>query len=149
MVFNVYGFTRQNFCDLPECSFGWLEQTEAKQGEIFNAKNVKNKIDIASASDCCLPVIFDLQERVVIWMDMTLATRHGFQSCNLENNSVGVIAVSRALVEMHKPNLFDLVSLHVKARGSFVENKEEADVVFDVDEGITPFDTSVWLSEYV
>ncbi|MBQ7650114.1 MAG: TerD family protein [Victivallales bacterium] len=147
VAFNVYGFTRQNFCDLPECSFGWMELAKVRQGELFNANNVKNRIDIASASDCCLPVIFDLQEQVVIWMDMTLAT--SLRNCNLENNSVGAIAVCRALAEMHKPNLFDLVSLHVKARGSFVDNKAEADVVFDVDNGITPFDTGVWLSEFV
>jgi len=147
VAFNVYGFTRQHFCDLPECSFGWMELAKTKQGQLFNANNVKNRIDIASASDCCLPVIFDLQERVVIWMDMTLAT--SLRNCNLENNSVGVIAVCRALVEMHKPNLFDLVSLHVKARGSFVDNKDDADVVFDVEDGITPFDTGVWLSEFV
>ena len=26
VVFSVHGFTVQNFCDLPECSFGWMER---------------------------------------------------------------------------------------------------------------------------
>ena len=50
---------------------------------------------------------------------------------------------------MSKPNLYDLVNLHIRARGLKVDNKEDADVVFDVDSGITPFDTEVFCGEYI
>ena len=147
VVFNVYGFTWQPFCDLPECSFGWMEREDAEGGQIFEAASVRNKIDLSCCSKIALPVIFDLEEGVAVWMDMALTERLG--SVALENNSKGVIAVCRALVEMHKPNLYDLVQLHIRARGEQVDDKAEADVVFDVDDGITPYDVEKWMAEYI
>ncbi len=39
--------------------------------------------------------------------------------------------------------------LHVAGRGELCGSKEEADMVFDVEEGITPFDTEILLAEYM
>jgi len=39
--------------------------------------------------------------------------------------------------------------LHIKARGIEVTSKEEADVIFDIEDGITPFDTDVFMGEYL
>ena len=30
-----------------------------------------------------------------------------------------------------------------------VDNKEDADVIFDIDDGITPYDTEVFMAEYL
>ena len=68
---------------------------------------------------------------------------------NLESNLSGVAATCYSVVNMHKPNLYDLINLHIKARGLRVENKEDADVIFDVNSGITPFDTEIFMSEYL
>ena len=147
VVFNVYGFTQQPFCDIPECSFGWMERENAESGQIFEAASVRNKIDLSCNSMIALPVIFDLEEGVAIWMDMAL--KAGVHCINLENNARGVIAVCRAMLAMHKPNLYDLVQLHIRARGEQVDDKSEADVVFDVDEGITPYDVEEWMANYI
>ncbi len=147
VAFNVYGFTWQPFCDLPECSFGWMEREDAEGGRIFEAATVRNKIDLSCNSKIALPVIFDLEEGVAIWMDMAL--KEQLSCIALENNAQGVIAVCRALVEMHKPNLYDLVQLHIRARGERVDNKSEADVVFDLDDGITPYDVEKWMAEFI
>ena len=50
---------------------------------------------------------------------------------------------------MQRPNLYDLIALHIRAMGVQVDNKEEADMIFDVEEGITPFDTDVFMGEYI
>jgi stress response protein SCP2 len=147
VAFNIYGFTWQPFCDLPECSFGWMEREDAEGGQIFEAATVRNKIDLSCNSKIALPVIFDLEEGVAIWMDMAL--KEQLSCIALENNAQGVIAVCRALVEMHKPNLYDLVQLHIRARGEQVDDKSKADVVFDVDDGITPYDVEEWMANYI
>ena len=147
VAFNIYGYTQQPFCDLPECSFGWMERDKVKGGQIFEAASVRNKIDLSCNSKIALPVIFDLEEGVAIWMDMALKESLDYNT--LENNSKGVIAVCRALVEMHKPNLYDLVQLHIRARGEQVDDKTQADIVFDVDDGITPYDVEKWMAEYI
>lgn len=68
---------------------------------------------------------------------------------NVESNLSGVAVTCYSMVNICKPNLYDLIELHIKARGLRVYNKEEADVVFDVDSGITPFDTDVFMAEYL
>ena len=56
---------------------GWMEREDGEFGEIFEPKTVKQKMDLASQSTVCIPVIFDCQTREVIWCDMNL-TINGF-----------------------------------------------------------------------
>lgn len=70
-------------------------------------------------------------------------------SNNVEANKGGIAITCKSVVEMKKPNLYDLISLHIQARGITCENKEDADIVFDVDEGITPFDIEIFMGEYI
>lgn len=150
IVYQVYCFTNQSFCDLSHVSFGFMERADVNSGEIYEPKTVKQKIQITSSSRVSIPVIFDCAERKVIWCDMNLA----IAGCkiggnNIESNLSGVALACYSMVHMHKPNIYDLVQLHVKARGVLCENKEEADLIFDEEEGITPFDTEVFMSEYL
>ena len=53
------------------------------------------------------------------------------------------------MANMKKPNLYDLIQLHIRARGQRTDSREEADIIFDTDEGITPFDTEIFMAEYL
>ena len=68
---------------------------------------------------------------------------------NVESNLHGVTATCYAMVNMKKANLYDLIRLHIRARGEEVSSKEEADLVFDLEEGITPYDTDVFMGQYL
>jgi hypothetical protein len=41
---------------------------------------------------------------------------------------------------LQKPNLHELFSLHIAARGELVDSVEGAQTVFSLEQGITPFD---------
>jgi len=56
--------------------------------------------------------------------------------------------LGKAFTNIHKPTLFDLLSLHVEARGTLVETQDEADVVFSVEAG-TPFELDRIASEFM
>ena len=84
----------------------------------------------------------------VIWADMGL-TKHPQWNNNVEANKYGIAATCKAVVEMKKPNLYDLIELHIKARGIRCDKKEDADIIFDIDDGITPFDTEIFMGEYL
>ena len=88
----------------------------------------------------------------MVWCDAGL----NVQSCrshlggnNLESNLTGVALACYTMVHTHRTSLYDLLRLHTDARGEMCETKEEADVIFDVEEGITPFDTEIILAEYM
>ncbi len=152
IVYQVYSYTRQKYSDMPHAMFGWMSREDVKSGEIYEPKTIEQKMDLTSQSTVCIPVIFDCVKREVIWCDMNLSLNSchsNYGGNNVESNLSGVAAACYSMVNMRKPNLYDLIDLHIKARGLRVENKEDADVVFDVDSGITPFDIEVFMGEYL
>ncbi len=64
-------------------------------------------------------------------------------------NIRGMVHYRAGIESMTKTNLFDLFWPHVKARGEACDSVEEADFVFAVDEGLTPFDFETIASEFL
>lgn len=152
IVYQVYNYTEQKYSDMPHAMFGWMGREDVKSGEIYEPKTVEQKMDLASQSTVCIPVIFDCVNREVIWCDMNLSLngcRSNYGGNNVESNLSGVAATCYSMVNMSKPNLYDLIDLHIRARGLRVDSKEDADIIFDVDSGITPFDTDIIAGEYL
>lgn len=174
IVFTVNSYTEQKFFELPECFMGYMEREKLGktdrngnciemgsklaienpknyqkiQQEIYEPKTVKNKIDLTANTQICIPMLIDLKEHCIVWMDMALKKTPNF-NC-VENNEKGIVALCKALVNSKdKTNLFDLLLLHAAARGQYIIKKEEADLIFDIDDGITPFDTEVFLANYI
>lgn len=135
IVFQVYNYTEQKYSCLPNCRFGWMEREDVNSGEIFEPKTVKQKIDLTSDSTVAIPVIFDCKERCFIWCDMAHRLDDMCRCANnLENNLQGVRAVCYSMTHMSKPNLFDLILMNAAARGCLVDDRNEADIIFDTDE---------------
>lgn len=152
VVYQVFSYTSQKYSDMPHAMFGWMSREDVNSGEIYEAKTVEQKMDLTSQSTVCIPVIFDCVNREVIWCDINLSLsgcHSNYGGNNLESNLYGVAATCYSMVNMSKPNLYDLIDLHVRARGLRVDNKEDADVIFDIEDGITPFDTEVFMGEYI
>jgi hypothetical protein len=145
IVMGLYSFTQQPYCDLPECFAGWMGRNAPQSGEIFEPKTVKNKFDIASDTQVVLPLIIDAKERKVVWMDLGLKQRPSFN--NALNNSKNIGLVCKAMMELRKPNLYDLLSMHVAARGVLTTDARKADVVFSSE--TIPFDVDTILTKYV
>lgn len=152
IAYQVYSYSEQTFGNLPHAMFGWMGREDVKSGEIYEPKTVEQKMDLTSQSVVCIPVIFDCVEREFIWCDMNVSLDGCYYhrgGNNVESNLMGVAATCYSVVNMKKPNLYDLIDLHIRARGLRVENKEEADIVFDINDGITPFDAEVFMGEYI
>ena len=146
IVMQIYSYTQHAYCDLPECFAGWMGRKRTNSGEIFEAKTVKNKIDIASDTTVCLPLIIDAKERRVIWTDLSLKQRPTWN--NARNNAHNVGLICKAMVELRKPNLYDLLSMHVEGRATkIVTDPTKADVVFSSE--TTPYDVDTILTKFV
>lgn len=152
VVYQVYSYTEQLFSALPYVSFGYMERQEVGSGEIFEPKLVRQRIDLVSETIVSIPMILDCVERKMVWCDAGIFA----DSCcshlggnNLESNLTGIALACYTMVHTHRTSLYDLLRMHVDARGEVCETKEEADVIFDVEEGITPFDTEIILAEYM
>jgi hypothetical protein len=148
VVAALQAFTAQPFCDLPECFAGWMMRRKPGSGEIFEPSTVVDKIDLTANTTIAIPVILDLAERVMIWSDLAL-TRHPDYNNNVEGNKRGMSLMGQAMSRLRKPDLHDLFRLHAVARGEIVEDREQAESIFAVDGGVTPFDIEEIMGEYL
>jgi len=147
VVMSLNSFTRQPYCDLPECFAGWMARTHANSGEIFEPRTVQDKVDIAANTRICLPAVLDLVDRQVIWADIALKEYPGWN--NVQNNLSGMSVLARAMANLVRTNLHTLFSLHIQARGELVMERRDAECIFAVDDGITPFDLGRIASEFM
>lgn len=148
VVMSINSYSHHPFSDLPECFAGWMGREDGTTGEIFEPKTVENKVDLAADTQIAIPVIFDLVERKAIWCDLAMTHTPEFYNTAAANQE-GMALMGRALTTLVKPNLYDLFLLHALERGELVEDKEEADVVFSVNEGITPYNIETIIAEYL
>ena len=148
IVATLHSFTSQPYCDLPECFVGWMMRKKPDSGEIFEPATVANKIDVTADTQIAIPVIMDLVERKVIWTDLSL-TRHPHSYNNVEGNQKGMLLMGKAMTSFRKPDLYDLFMLHAKARGKRVDSPNQADTIFSVEKGITPYDIEHIMAEYL
>lgn len=132
MVIN--SFTMQPYCDLPECFAGFMGRQAPNSGEIYEPKTVANKFDLTANTRMALPLIIDCKEKQVVWMDLS-ATKFNWHrgGNNVASNKTTISDSCKAIVNLEKFNIFDLLRLHAETRGTLVSSKDQADVVFDVD----------------
>lgn len=129
VVMSINSFTNQPYANVPECFAGWMSRKEGRRGEVHEPRTVANRFDLTSDSQAVVPMVLDLVEKKVIWMDMAYSARASY--CNnvsthgdrLQRAVEGVLALSR-------PSLAYLFDLHVRARGKHVDKPSDADVLF-------------------
>ncbi|MCP1187451.1 TerD family protein [Paenibacillus sp. 1781tsa1] len=148
VVTTLHSFTSHPYCNLPECFAGWMMRKKPGSGEIYEPATVQNKIDITADTQLAIPVILDLVERTIIWTDLAL-TRYPDYYNNVEGNQKGIVLMGKAMTTLRKPDLYDLFMLHAKARGKLVDTKDQADTIYAVDEGVTPYDIEKIMAEYL
>jgi hypothetical protein len=148
IVMCLNNFTGQSYCDLPECYAGWMARKKPDSGEVYEPATVVDRFDVASDTTFCIPAIFDIQAREVIWSDIALASYPRYAN-NVANNLSGVSLMLRALTSMRKTDLHTLFDLHIRARGTRAAGIAQADTVFAVDAGIRPSDLDRIASEFM
>ena len=147
VVMNVFDFSRKGFVNFPVCFAGIMGRND-KTGKQFEAKTVKQRFDVTSDSQACIPLIMDLETMKLIWCDISLSNSAMFN--NIESSKNNVILMGKAMIDLHKANLYDLFLNHAKARGVIVEQKKDADTIFDIDSGdYTPDKIDKIMSEFL
>lgn len=143
IVYQVYNYTGQHYSSLENCRFGWMEREDVQSGEIFEPTTVNMVMDVNADGKTAIPVIFDCVERKFIWCDMNLGIERNYHGgINLESNISGVTATCYAMTHLNKPNIYDLAMLNAMARGTVVDSRNEADIIFSNDTTI-PFEIVV------
>lgn len=147
IVMSVNSFTENPFCDLPECNAGWMLREKPQSGEVYDPRTVMDKVDLSMDATYGIPMIIDIKERKIIWCDIALEG-NGRYANNVFNNKGTMQLVGKALTQVSKPNLYDLLNLHARGRGKIVPTRSSADTVFSIEAG-TPFELEKIASEFM
>ena len=150
LAMNVLAYSGPSFAEHETCFVRWMTRAEPNSNEVFDPATVEQKIDLTQNCRNMMPVVFDLQQRKVIWTDLP-ATSGGFsRSNNIESNQATIQQKLHAILNVNnKLSLYELFELHAAARGELVETADEADTVFSLEQGVTPFDVNTINSEFI
>ena len=166
VVPSIFNFTGDAFYDIPESSFGWMEREDINSGEIYEPTTVNNRINLTAEMQSAVPLVIDVVNREIIWCDFTMnlnirsfsyspyqsrALSYGINPTgrNIENNLNRVKSMLLGAINcQNKPDLYSLLFLHGFARGEFVDDPEEADIVFSEDNE-TQFNIDEILGSYL
>ncbi len=151
VVPSVFNFTRQPFENIPLASFGWMERENLKKGEIYEPLSVKNKFNLTAKSQTSIPMVIDIVNNQIIWADLDISNKLGtnnlmpkriynrakmyninVQGNNVECNLNAITCMLINVVTSVKPDVYTLLKLHTIARGTEVDNEEDADIIFSV-----------------
>ncbi len=120
------------------CFSGFMERDSLRSGRKFEPESVVLRFDAQGDTTTASPLIFDLEKRKMIFADLA-AGNHAFT--NVRNSSRLYSQQLRSVLGLakRKPTCAEILSAHAKARGSLVDQPEDADTVFllediDVDE---------------
>lgn len=151
LVCSIFNYSNIKYSEMENIKFGWQYREKPNSGEIFEPKTVEQRIDLCCDSTKSVPVVFDCKERKFIWLDLSLSVsnvNYG-EPNNIENNVKNIDDIIRLLLSLKKANLYDLINLHIQARGELTLKKSDADIIFDVNEGVTPFDIDEIVGKYL
>lgn len=153
VVVSVNSFSGQAYKDLPACFAGVMQREQPQSGEIFEPKTVKLRWDLSSDAQINLPLVVDLKEKRLVWLDLALTQQLAVAN-NVREHLSSMALVVQNMMKQSALNLYDLFMLHAQARGELVDTIAQADWVFSVQvvEGknnIVPSDGARIISAFV
>lgn len=140
VVFSVNNFSGYEFAETP-CKFGWMELTE-KDKALYDPTKVKTAVQLNTKSSRSVPVVFDVENQKMIWMDRNPRSFADFAITDGSEKMSGNNTITYAapiMVEAYKavnlpaPSVYHLMMLHAEARGELVASPKEADTIFSLD----------------
>lgn len=151
VMYTVNLYSGRSFADTP-CKFGWMQDDkEVYSGEIqcyeahpelYDVSEAERSIVLNSESTRSIPVMFDIENQKMIWMDRNPRAFSNFEVrypetyAGVNNN---VCNASPMMVEARKalngiiPDLYTLAEQHALSRGEITDDPKEADTVFTVE----------------
>jgi hypothetical protein len=112
-----------------QANAGWMFRDKlGKEGEIFDARTVEQRISISATSYSCMVAVFDIKEREVIWLDLAGSSNRLHSGNNVANNRFNIEDLLETSLNFHQISIYDLLELHASSRGELVTSEKEADL---------------------
>lgn len=127
----LYSYRNEGFNSFP-CFAGFMIRDDKTSGRKFEPEAVEQKFDITVPTSQISAHVFDLSTNEVVFMDITAGSRM-HNSVNKSGQSLQEKVEAILNLPNTKTTLGDVLWLHANARGIIVDDRFEADVVFDLE----------------
>ena len=126
VTMHVYNYNARSLESLSECKFGLMERKQPDSNEIFEPRTVSNAVNLTNQSTSVLLCAVDLLDKSYLWLDVEMDRAYAF----VENTFSSTSEILSAVLDPNRLSVYDLLKLHVDARGTQVEEADEADLQF-------------------
>lgn len=135
VAFQVNVFSGDVFSKTEECMFGWMQREDLMSGEIYEPKTVERAFELNSESRISTTVLYDIENRQMIWADMNARTddRNGISPNMVETSINSITAATYHTLHHESPNMYDVIRTNAEARGELVDNPRDADIIYGID----------------
>lgn len=123
-----------DFFSVMTCHCGWMirEKVDSSYAS-FDIKTVQNKLDMAGNGGYCIPMLVDLKERRVLYIDLYVTATDAGNRVEGAVKDLSVIVREMVRLRETRPNLQRLALHHARARGAqVIEARDDADITFGV-----------------
>lgn len=151
MVMYVNAYTEQTFAEMDDIRSGfmWLNHENAGRKNPYDARLVQHSNDLTAASRNGLLFMLDLEEMNYTWLDLNVSMSYANEN-NAVNQVMGTTTVlAKAYKEMKSTTVKDVYELHAEARGTLVDNIEDADLVLELPEDTYSIDINSFVSDWL
>lgn len=138
---SVHSYTDVNFCKFNSTA-GFMERTSAELDRnisgrlnggnqkynfnIFDPRTVEMNFDLNTEANGSVPILIDLKERQVYWIDSNLNVS-GIINCR---SSINLASISiDALLKRHFTTIREVVELNAAVRGGLTDNPDDAKTI--------------------
>lgn len=111
---------------------GFMERDDLGSGEVYEPQSVALKFDVTARSRSCLPVLFDIREREIVYLDIA-AGGGAYQAVGRQKEKFQALARMALDLPNTKPTALDVLSAHVAARGTRVDDPADAERTYSRD----------------
>lgn len=128
-IITVHSFTSMPF-EKFNSRAGYMEMTDndiVDQKSIFIPEKVEMNMDINSESTSVIPVVIDLVDREVYWVDMTADVQGATRNINSTHSTIRNAV--RSVLMRNRTSMADIIRYNTPARGIIVDTAEEADLI--------------------
>ena len=125
-IIDARNYRGRGFDTMKDCAFGYMEREDAKANQKFKPDTLANAIRLQTTSTTVIVAVLDLETREYIFLD-------------IDQDGIPVASANfDAIMEAIKPyceppnfSVYDLLEMHVNARGRLVADENSATTKFE------------------
>jgi hypothetical protein len=126
VVIDARNYNGRGLDSVKECAFGYMEREFPEANQVFVPSTLANAVRLQSPSVTTIVAVIDVETQEYIFLDL--------DQVGIPVASANVSEILEAIKPYCEPprfSVYDLLRMHVAARGRLVDDREQAETRFD------------------